>query len=276
MRGEATTSSVNRMRRRLAPFLARFFGPVEVTCELFDGQQLRVVLPEIVGTDLYRHGFIEAPLTQMLLERLRPGMVFVDVGAQYGYFTVVASRLVQPFGTVIAFEPGKHAAALLMSNVAHLPGVVVEQAALHTSGGTVELTDYGPQHSALNTVLGGARVPARERRRLQPQTYDVPAVSLDEYAATHHLRPDIVKLDAEGAEVAILTGMHDVLHDVRPIVVLETGDYDGMVSPTTAASIDLLEHAGYACFEYAGGLRPHRRRAQYGYGNLFFLPASAA
>jgi FkbM family methyltransferase len=257
---------------RWLPSVARFTRPIEVTCHLFDGQSLRAVLPEIVATDLYRHGRIEPPVTQLLLERLHPGMVFIDVGAHYGYFTVVADRLVQPGGTVVAFEPSHRSAALLRKNVAGRPGVHVERAAVHASAGTVELTDYGARHSAINTVLGAARVPRRERVRLRPRRYHVPTVSLDEYTAGRRLLPDVVKLDAEGAEVSILTGMRRLLREVRPIVVLETGDYDGMVSPATAASIDLLEAAGYAPFEDPGARRPHRRRETYGYGNLFFLP----
>jgi hypothetical protein len=97
-------------------------------------------------------------------------------------------------------------------------------------------------------------------------------VSLDEYAVANNLRPDIVKLDAEGAELAILAGMRDLLQEARPIVALETGDYDGMAAPATAASIDVLEDAGYLCFEDAAAQKPHRRRATYGYGNLFFVP----
>jgi FkbM family methyltransferase len=254
--------------------LARLVSPMEVTCQLFDGQRLRVVLPEIVGVDLYRHGLIEPPVTAMLLERLRPGMVFIDVGAHYGYFTLIANRLVQPTGRVVAFEPSTTAARLLRANVGHLPGVVVEQAAVQAKGGTAELKDFGPRHSALNTVLGAARVPARERRRLRARVYQVPAVSLDEYTAMHEIRPDIIKLDAEGAELSILTGMHELLRSAFPVLVLETGDYDGMASPATSASIDLLDGAGYRCFEYDGGFRPHRRRGAYGYGNLFFLPPS--
>jgi len=255
----------------LRPLLARLRA-MEVTCQLFDGQQLRVVLPEIVGVDLYRHGLIEPPVTAMLLDRLRPGMVFIDVGAHYGYFTLLASRLVRPNGTVVAFEPSRFAARLLRRNVGHLDGVVVEEAAVQAATGMAELSDFGSRHSALNTTLRDARVPARERRRLRPHVYQVPTVSLDEYTAVHEIRPDIVKLDAEGAEVAILTGMHDLLRTARPLVVLETGDYDDMASPATSASIDLLEGVGYRCFEYDGRLRPHRRRGSYGYGNLFFLP----
>ena len=87
----------------------------------------------------------------------------------------------------------------------------------------------------------------------------------------HDLRPDIVKLDAEGAELAIIAGMERILRDVGPLVALETGDYDGMASPATSESIEALAAVGYRCFEYDGGLRPHRRQGRYGYGNLFFL-----
>jgi FkbM family methyltransferase len=252
--------------------LARLFGPTEVDCRLFDGSQLRVVLPEIVAADLYLHGAIEPPVTQLLLERLDDGMVFVDVGAQYGYFSLLASRLVGRNGRVIAFEPARDTARLLRQNVAHLDNVVVEETAVAARTGTMPLRDYGARHSALNTVLSTARAPAAERRRLVARSYEVAAVSLDDYLAARYLRPDIIKLDAEGAEFAILQGACVTLRDLRPIIVLETGDYDGMASPSTSQSIELLEDASYTACEYDHGLRRHERRPSYGYGNLVFAP----
>lgn len=258
--------------RQLRTLLARLCGPSEVTCRLFDGQPLRVVLPEIVATDLYLHGAIEPELTQLLVDRFRPGMVFFDVGAQYGYFSLVAGRLAGPTGTVVAFEPSRDTARLLRDNVAHLHNVVVEQVAVKERAGTTSLLDFGSRHSALNTVLRDARAPSRERARLQARTYDVATISLDEYASAHGLRPDVVKLDAEGAELSILEGMPRLLRDAAPVIAIETGDYEGMASPPTTACIELLERAGYTAFEYDHGLRPHRPRRSYGYGTLFFLP----
>ena len=255
---------------RIRPRLARLLGPSEVTCTLFDGQRLRVVLPEIVATELYLHGFIEPALTRLLLDRLRPGMVFVDVGAQYGYFALLASRLVGPSGRLVAFEPGREAARLLRRNVGHIDQVVVEQVAVTDRTGTARLLDFGPKQSALNTVLDAARVPPGERARLRPQPYDVRTVSLDDYVAEHDLRPDFVKLDAEGAELSILSGMRATLREFAPMVALETGDYEGMASPPTTASIDLLERMDYRPFDLDGGLRPHERRGNYGYGTLVF------
>jgi hypothetical protein len=52
---------------------------VGVTTTLFDGQSLRVVLPEVVASDLFSRGWIEPDVTTMLADHLRPGMTFVDV-----------------------------------------------------------------------------------------------------------------------------------------------------------------------------------------------------
>ena len=247
-----------------------------VTCTLFDGQRLRVVVPEIVGTDLRRNGLIEPVLTAVLVERLRPGMVFIDVGAHYGYFTLLAARRVWPSGSVVSFEPSRSTARLLEANVAHLDNVVVEEAALTDRGGVTLLRDFGPGDSALNTILPGARVPARERRHLHGDAYEVRAVRLDDYVAQQGLRPDVVKLDAEGAELRILSGMTTLLREADPLVALETGDYAGMASPPTSACIDLLATIGYSCLEARGtSLWPHRRRAAYGYGTLFFAKAGS-
>ena len=251
--------------------------PTEVTATMLDGQRIRVLVPEIVGVDLCRYGQIEPDVTAMLREHLRPGMCFIDVGAHYGYFTLLASRLLAPGGTVVSFEPSRSTARLLRCNAGGAPGVIVEEYAVLDSTGTVELHDFGPSSSALNTVLGSARVPEPERRDLRPHVYHVPAVSLDDYTAQRALRPHSVKLDAEGAELAILSGMRRLLREDRPIIILETGDYAGMAAPPTIASLDLLEAADYDAFECgAGRLRGHRRLTTYGYGNLCFVPRESA
>ncbi len=242
-------------------------------CSLFTGQPIRVVLPEIVGADLYRHSFIEPGLTRVLLDHLRPGMVFIDVGAHYGYHSLVASEAVGQQGRVVAFEPARHTFEILLHNVGHLANVRAHRVALHSTNGTVSLRDFGVGHSALNTVMGGARVPLTERRRLRGTSYTVPCVTLDQFLPSAGLVPDVVKLDAEGSELSILQGMSRVLAEGNPLVTVETGDYEGMPSPATAACIDFLSTLGYRCLEYANGLRPHDRRASYGYDNLFFLKA---
>ena len=243
-----------------------------VTCRIFTGDRMRVVVPEIVGVELCRHGLIEPALTAVLLDTLRPGMVFVDVGAHYGYHSLVASRVVGPSGVVIAIEPGRDVLPLLRANTAGAGNITVEAVAACARTGPVLLRDFGPGDSALSTILPGARVPPAERARLQGESYTVTGVALDEHLLDRGIRPDFVKLDAEGAELDILIGMGRILEEVGPVLAMEVGDYDGMQSPATAASLDHLERAGYRAYEWsAGALHGHARQERYGYGNLIFV-----
>jgi FkbM family methyltransferase len=243
-----------------------------VTCRIFTGDEMRVVVPEIVGDELCHRGYIEPDLTRVLLGALRPGMVFVDVGAHYGYHSLVAARAVGPSGRVVAIEPGRGVLPLLRANTAGRANITVDAVAACARPGTVLLHDYGPGDSALSTIHDGARVPPDERRLLRGETYPVPGVALDDHLLGRGIRPDFVKLDAEGAELDILRGMRRILEHAAPVLALEVGDYDGMSSPATAASLDHLERFGYRALEWSGGgLRPHVRRARYGYGNLFFV-----
>jgi FkbM family methyltransferase len=259
--------------RRLRSLMHRITGPVEVTCTVFTGQRMRVVLPEIVGADIYQRSYIEPTLTRVLLETLRPGMVFVDVGAHYGYHSLVASEAVGQRGLVLAFEPARHTFEVLLKNVGLLENVRAHQLAVHSASGTMDLQDFGIRHSALNTLMRTARVPDAERRQLRAATYPVPCVTLDEFVLLAGVMPDVVKLDAEGSELSILRGMRRILVEGSPLVTVETGDYEGMGSPGTALCIDFLNRLGYRCLEYTNGLRPHDRRSRYGYDNLYFVRA---
>ena len=243
-----------------------------VTCRIFTGDRMRVVVPEIVGNELCRRGYIEPDLTRVLLGTLRPGMVFVDVGAHYGYHSLVASRAVGATGRVVALEPGRRVLPLLRANTAAAGNITVDAVAACALTATVVLRDYGPENSALSTIGAGARVPPDERHHLRAEQYAVPGVALDDHLLARDVRPDFVKLDAEGAELDILRGMRRILTEVAPVLAVEVGDYEGMTSPATAACLDHLDRLGYRALEWSpGGLRPHLRRARYGYGNLFFV-----
>lgn len=257
--------------RRLRLLMHRLTGPIEVSCTVFTGEWIRVVLPEIVGADIYLRAYIEPALTRVLLETLRPGMVFVDVGAHYGYHSLIASEAVGQQGLVLAFEPARHTFEVLLRNVGRFENVRAHQLALHSVSGTMDLQDFGSRHSALNTLVRSARVPPTERQRLRGTSYPVPCATLDEFLLPAGLMPDVVKLDAEGSELSILQGMSNVLARASPMVTVETGDYEGMLSPDTADCIDFLNTVGYHCLEYADGLRPHDRRSRYGYDNLYFV-----
>ncbi|OLC51950.1 MAG: hypothetical protein AUH85_18125 [Chloroflexi bacterium 13_1_40CM_4_68_4] len=238
---------------------------------------MRVVLPELVATDLWCDGAIEPALTGLFRSVLRPGGVFIDVGAHYGYHSVLASDLVGPSGSVVAFEPNRRTFSVLVANVASRPNVRAEEVALDDAEGEAALQDYGPRHSSLCTLLPEARVPAAERASLRAVTAIVRTTTLDAYVEARGLRPDVVKIDAEGAELAILRGAARVLERDRPVVTIETGDYDSPGAPPSALAVRFLEERGYGAYDLrVDGVSPHARMERYAYDNLAFIHRSAS
>jgi Protein-L-isoaspartate(D-aspartate) O-methyltransferase (PCMT) len=116
-----------------------------------EGARLEVDASDLVGTYIAYFGVWEPNLTSWLEGRLRPGDVFVDVGANVGYFTVLASRLVGESGRVVAIEPSPLANSVLRRNVSDNGGenVRVENVAVWDSSG--EVVVFG----ASQRIVGG-------------------------------------------------------------------------------------------------------------------------
>src|SRR5689334_21036866 len=64
--------------------------PVRTRAKLFWGDTMEVVFPDVVSIALYQYGFLETGLTRTVIEHVKPGMTFFDVGAHFGYFTLQA------------------------------------------------------------------------------------------------------------------------------------------------------------------------------------------
>ena len=74
-------------------------------------------LPDLIPMYLYLFGTWEPDLVAFLRRRLRPGETFVDVGANIGCVSALASRLVGPRGTVVAIEPSPPMIAALQETL---------------------------------------------------------------------------------------------------------------------------------------------------------------
>ena len=160
-------------------------------------------------------GYWEMWLTQFLARRVTPGMTVVDVGANFGYFTLLLGDLVGAAGHVIAVEPNPEAASLLQESVllnGHRTRTKVVPHALGASAGRGWL--YAPDGEPKNAALVGTEDLAGGR------TVEVATLTLDE-VALDYARVDLVKIDAEGGEEGIVAGMRQVIARDRPTIVLE-------------------------------------------------------
>jgi FkbM family methyltransferase len=190
-----------------------------------DGATLEVDASDLVGTYIAYFGVWEPNLTSWLEGRLRPGDVFVDVGANVGYFTVLASRLVGESGRVVAIEPSPLANTVLRRNVSDNGGenVRVEDVAVWDSSG--EVVVFG----ASQRIVGGTTLdPAWAARWSLDTQIAVPAEPLSKLLSDDEVaRAAVLKVDVEGSELQVLEGMEPLfprLRDDAAIVLELEGD----------------------------------------------------
>jgi FkbM family methyltransferase len=163
----------------------------------------RSIVPTLLDTRVW-----EPHVLAYLREHLRREHVFVDVGANLGYFTVLCAPLVS---RVIAFEPVARVRAYCVENVAR------------NGLGNVHILDVGLWHETLCTrifhdpsLLGGGALSVRGEEAIVCK-------ALDDLVKEGLEMPrlDVVKMDIQGAEVSALLGMRRTLERYRPRIILE-------------------------------------------------------
>ncbi len=163
----------------------------------------------------YFEGGGEPEVQAALQQNLRPGMLFYDIGANIGFFSLLAARLVGKQGHVVSFEADPEIAARLREHVARneFGWITVEQKAVWSEARTVFFARTDPATSPDRGL--GHIVPASTGDTIQ-----VSALSLDDYTSTRPA-PDFLKCDVEGAEVEVFRGAQRLLKEKRPGIICE-------------------------------------------------------
>ncbi|HXN21381.1 MAG TPA: FkbM family methyltransferase [Candidatus Dormibacteraeota bacterium] len=163
-------------------------------------------------------GRSEPEVQRALQEHLRPGMNFYDIGANIGFFSLLAARLVGKYGRVTAFEADLEIAERLREHVARngFSWIAVEEKAVWSS--EHRTVSFARSDPAVSPDRGlGHVVPAAGAG-----TIDVEAISLDDYYFSSSFRaPDFLKCDVEGAEVEVFRGARRLLKEKRPGILCE-------------------------------------------------------
>ncbi len=206
-----------------------------------DRHGLTYLLEPTDDVELYRrhHGWFEEAEQAFVVRHLRPGMTAVDVGAYIGVYTCLMARLVGPGGRVHAFEPSTTSFARLCRHVElnGLANVVANRQAVAGESGRLALRCYPPPFESLSSLV--RRELVRSGRAIPPMREEpVEAVSLDDYAARAGLgRIDLLKLDAEGAELRILRGCRRLLarEAIRALLIEVNDDVARILAELRAA-----------------------------------------
>jgi FkbM family methyltransferase len=201
----------DRATRLLRPLINQVLPQQEtpITVRAGVGQGLRLrILPQT--EKYYWTGLHELHVQEALQRELRPGAVFWDVGAHIGFTSLIASRLAGPTGRVEAFEPFPPNLERLAGSVSlnGFTNVTVHPLAICDRDGTAL---FHPHESSSQGSL--VEDPSAAAIQVPCQTLDTVARRL--------LPPDLIKVDAEGAELDVLKGGRQFLMTVRPHLIVE-------------------------------------------------------
>lgn len=160
---------------------------------------------------LFWSGLHEVAVQRAMSGLVKPGMTFWDVGANIGFFTILASRLVTDAGRVDAFEPmpenRERLHAALEANGCR--NVTVHDCAVSAAAGETIL--YSHESSAMWSLLPTGD--GNEGIAVHCETLDAVAGSVP--------APDVIKIDVEGAELDALRGARGLLSKTRPTLLVE-------------------------------------------------------
>ena len=161
-------------------------------------------------------GIAELPVQEAFRRLIAPGATVYDIGANVGFFTMLAARLTGPGGRVVAFEPVPGGAEGIRAN-AELNGfgnVTVLERAAGASARRERLFVVSDQ--------SWSHLESRGRHPLATEELEVEVVAIDDLVAAGELPPpDLVKLDVEGSEMDVLRGMRRTIAEHRPFIVCE-------------------------------------------------------
>jgi FkbM family methyltransferase len=198
------------------------------------------------------------PTLNVLKRLVEPGDIVVDVGANFGIYSMVLAQQAGPTGRVYAFEPGEEARMHLRRNVSLNPQLNVEvvPVALSNREGTATLAHiFGPSTYSLVE---------------DPSGEQVDLTTLDAWSATAHASgPTVAKVDVEGHEPAVFAGGLSTLERAKPLLMFEV-NFNALRRSgfEKDSSWRVLSELGYEFF----GLRSDDRLERIGEveeGNIF-------
>jgi FkbM family methyltransferase len=157
-----------------------------------------------VSKDIAENGIWETYETQLILERLKPGISFVDVGANIGYYTLIAADQVGPSGFVAAFEPDPENFLLLEKNLAENDFCFVES----VNAGLSDIQREGSLFLS-NSNFGDHQIydagDGRNSRTIR-------LLNGSDYLLDKVNKIDLLKIDTQGAESQVIAGLLPLLH----------------------------------------------------------------
>ena len=216
---------------------------------------------DIIATAVHWHGWqgFETDTMVAFVKLLERCNVFFDIGANTGIYTLIAAAD-NSNRQVFAFEPAPEIYKRLNDNIAtnKLENVQTFPYAINNNTGRTTL--YVPNSTAIPTsssLIAGFREQCVE---VEVKTY-----TLDDFVATHNKPVDLIKIDAEGTEFAILQGAKNTLEKYQPTIICEV-----LPGAKTGLLQEFLRDLRYSFYQCEGRKIKSVETLQGSYNNYMF------
>lgn len=225
-----------------------------ITCNA-DGVVFELDPTQYVDSEILNYGVFERHSVDWVKKLVQPGMVVLDVGANFGYYTMLFSKLVGETGKVIAFEPSTRFRTRLLKHAALNNALNVEVApiALSSSPGELRL-QLGGDSASFHWVADDSPL----------ETETVVLDTLDNFVASHGIgRIDFLKVDIDGHEPKFIEGARDTLLKFRPTILIEFMHLALVEAGSGVEQLaDQLKELGYV-LQSEKGLHPFSTRREF-------------
>ena len=186
--------------------------------KLLNACPFRVALPS--GADIYLLGIkshdSEIRLSRHILNHVPRGTNFLDVGAHFGYYSVLTALKNKDLGTIYALEPGNEMFEVLKMNCAPFSQIKLFNLAASDKNGTATFFDYPTRYNEYSSLK-----PNPAAKGLKPNEVKAKTVRLDDFFEENNFKPDYIKIDVEGGEFDAIRGMENYLRNESPVLIIE-------------------------------------------------------
>lgn len=234
---------------RIAEIIRKYYSqyPKNILIDDFDNNlAFYCALDEHMGSQIFWKGFYSGDQLNLLDRIFKPDMIFLDVGANHGEFTVFAAKRLTE-GQVIAFEPVSIFFEKLERNVKQngFNNVTLINQGLgdNNTQVTIYSRDERFEDGTKNEGLHSIYITKYSSKAFET----IGIICLDDFIKSHKIpKVDVIKLDIEGAELAALKGAKETIRRFRPIILLEVNEETCQAAGYPSRTlVDYLSEIGY-------------------------------
>ncbi|QNA43609.1 FkbM family methyltransferase [Lacibacter sediminis] len=222
---------------------------MSVKATTFFETKMHLLLP--AATDIYLTGGKSDPseirLAKFMIQHVKEATCFFDVGAHFGYYSLLAAKLLGESGVVCSFEPSTKNFDVLQQNAADQKNIHLYNAAVSDTTDELLFYEFPALYSEFNTAGIEQFEEAAWLTKYQPEIKKVSSIVLDQLVEEKGYKPSMIKIDVEGGEYNVIKGLVNYLTANECVVIMEYLS-EARKNEAHKKAVALLTEMGFSAF----------------------------